>query len=518
MVAPESRASATYGVAKAAAAALGVAVDPRLRQTLVVLAASALAAWTGFGVADGEYLWPGLIAVLAVAAILSRVLHLSFDIILLGLVLFGYLVGNRGFAQLMPVPGLPLLPAELALGCAAAWRVVVCAFSRQLPVERDALHGLLLAWLVLGAGRFIMDVPEHGMLAARDFAMVYYAAFFFLTAHMSRDPRARAWLLGCLAAGLLLLPVTVSLSLALPKLFFETLTLRGAPLIFFKGDLAYTFLAVTAVTLVMAARGRWRPLAWIVSAVLILSVLNSNNRSSLAGLIVVSGLLLLAGRWWFPAWLAALAVTAGLALFALATISNNPWANGKLAGIKDRVVSLVDLQGAQRYESEESSFKGANNRFRKVWWTTVIQETWHENPVFGLGFGHDLAAGFLQEYYPDNIAEDFAARSPHNVFLTVFGRMGAVGLVIWLSVCAVLLTRTWQTLRRDGGELCSALWCGLWVILVSATFGVVLEGPMGAMPFWVMLGLIPAQASDEAAPAPIETAPAQEPVASVATL
>ena len=496
---------------------MGVAVDPRLRQTLVVLAATALAAWTGFGVADGEYLWPGLIAVLAVAAILSRVLHLSFDIILLGLVLFGYLVGNRGFAQVMPVPGLPLLPAEIALGCAAAWRFVVCAFTRRLPLERNALHGLLLAWLVLGAARFMLDFPKHGMLAARDFALVYYAAFFFLTAHVARHPRARAWLLSCLTAGLLLLPLSLSLSLALPGLFSETLTLRGAPLIFFKGDLAFTFIAVTAVTLFLAARGRWRPVACIVSMLLVLAVLNSNNRSSLTGLIVVAGLLLAAGRQQFPAWLAAMAATAGLALFALATLGDNAWAEGKLAAVRDRIVSLADFQGNKRYASEESGFKGDNNRFRKVWWTTVALETWHESPLIGLGFGHDLAAGFLQEYYPDNAAEEFTARSPHNVFLTVFGRMGAVGLAVWLAFCAVLLIRTWRALRRDGAELDWALWCGLWVILVSSTFGVVMEGPMGAVPFWIMLGLVTAQAQDTA-PSPSSTPLAEEPAATVATL
>ncbi|AOS44595.1 O-Antigen ligase [Lacunisphaera limnophila] len=482
-----------------------------------MLAAAALAAWTGIELAGGNYLWPGLIAVLAVAAILSRVLQLSFDIILLGFVLFGYLVGNRGFAQLMPVPGLPLLPAEIALGVATAWRLIVCAFTRRLPFERDTLHGLLFAWLVLGTARFVLDFPGYGMLAARDFALVYYAVFFFLTVHIARDPRARAWLLGCLVAGLLLLPVTLSLSIALPALFYDTLTLHGSPVIFFKGDLAYTFIAVTAVTLFLGTRGRWRQLAWVVATLLVLTVLNSNNRSSLAGLLVAAGLLLAAGRWWLPAWLTALAVAACLALFALATLGNNRWAEGKLAGAKDRMLSLVDLQGAKRYESEESSFKGANNRFRKVWWTNVLQETWSEGPVFGLGFGHDLAAGFLQEYYPESAAEEFTARSPHNVFLTVFGRLGVAGLVVWLSICALLLVRTWRSLRRDGASLDWGLWCGLWIILVSATFGVVLEGPMGAVPFWIMLGLVAAPSPAEPAPASLDTTPTQEPVEALTT-
>jgi hypothetical protein len=72
--------------------------------------------------------------------------------------------------------------------------------------------------------------------------------------------------------------------------------------------------------------------------------------------------------------------------------------------------------------------------------------------------------------------------------------------------------RTWRSLRRDDAALDWGLWCGLWIILVSATFGVVLEGPMGAVPFWIMLGLVAAQSRAEPAPAPSETTRSQEPV------
>ena len=53
--------------------------------------------------------------------------------------------------------------------------------------------------------------------------------------------------------------------------------------------------------------------------------------------------------------------------------------------------------------------KGDNNRFRSVWWRTVVAETLAENPAFGLGFGHDLARNFLREFNPE-MADDFTAR------------------------------------------------------------------------------------------------------------
>jgi hypothetical protein len=51
-----------------------------------------------------------------------------------------------------------------------------------------------------------------------------------------------------------------------------------------------------------------------------------------------------------------------------------------------------------------------------------------------------------------------------------------------------MLVRTLRSVRStDAGT--AGLWCAAWVILVSACFGVVLEGPMGAVVFWTILGL-----------------------------
>jgi O-antigen ligase len=111
------------------------------------------------------------------------------------------------------------------------------------------------------------------------------------------------------------------------------------------------------------------------------------------------------------------------------------------------------------------------------------------NPALGLGFGYDLARGFLQEYNPD-MAEDFTARSPHNVLLSALGRMGLVGLGLFLLLLGVLFSRTWRVLRNPESDATQvALWAGIWTIIVSAHLGVVLEGPMGAVVFWSLLGL-----------------------------
>lgn len=153
------------------------------------------------------------------------------------------------------------------------------------------------------------------------------------------------------------------------------------------------------------------------------------------------------------------------------------------------MASLFDVNGIRVYESDETLNKGDNNRFRLVWWRTVARETWNQGRWFGLGFGYDLAKSFVQTYDPA-MGEDFSARSPHSIIMSAFGRMGCAGLAVFLAVAGAMVVKSWRALwDRSTNLLACGLWGAAWVILVSACFGVVLEGPMGAVVFWTVLGL-----------------------------
>jgi hypothetical protein len=460
--------------------------------------------------AEGSYLWPALAALGIIATILVRLTGFSADVIFLGFLLVGYIVGNRGFAQLMPYPSLPLLPAEAGLLVAVTWRTIICTFERDLPFRRDALNWVLLAWLIVGGTRLLFDLPRFKILALRDFALVYYAAFFFIVQHMARSAAVRRYLVGCLVFSFILLGPLFGLFIYFERHFVTYLSFFGAPLIYYKSDLVATHLGAGSFVLFFWAAGRHRFWAWPLSCALFLFVLSWDSRASMLGAVVAAGILLLARRWQFPGLQAAIVGTAFGVVVLMSVVFDNTWANRKVEGLQDRLRSIVDYTGSGRYESDESAFKGDNNRFRLVWWRRVVEETNDLNPVFGQGFGADLARGFVQEYYPDSL-EDFSARSPHNVFLAAFGRMGGVGLAVFLAFVAVLFRNTWRSLRGEDRTNWS-LWCSAWIILVSASFGVVLEGPMGAVVFWSLLGLANAplvEEKKEVEPAaPDETEPA----------
>ncbi len=108
----------------------------------------------------------------------------------------------------------------------------------------------------------------------------------------------------------------------------------------------------------------------------------------------------------------------------------------------ERAVSLTDPYGEKSYSGEETSFKGDNNAFRSTWWAICVDDTLQTSPWFGLGWGYDLAEPFTRVYYPEG-GDVFSARSPHNVFITVFARTGLVGLLPFL--CMVFVIKSYGT-------------------------------------------------------------------------
>jgi hypothetical protein len=483
---------------------------PIWRTRLYATGGSLLAVWLGFAVAQQELFWPLLFLAGIGALLVVRLQSLPLGTVLLGMAMLGYIVGNRGFAQLYIANSFPLLPAEFALLVGGVLLIVQCAFRRELPFRRDALSLALIAWIVICASRFLFDVRLYGFTAVRDFATVYYAGFFFLAQEAVREPAGRRYLTACLLAGCAILPLAAFLSEQFPMFFLNIFTLRGIPLVYYKGDLIGTFMAVGAVLFFMQfeARRQWWTLA--ASLGLIGAALATNNRASMLGLIIVTVLLAIGGRWRFAAVQVVAGTGAAICMLLVAHLTDRPWVQTPLNGLYERVISLADPLGEHTYSSEDAFDKGDNNLFRYVWWRAVVDETWGGNPYFGLGFGYDLADRFVQEYLPET-GEEFSTRSPHNVLLTLFGRTGVAGLVSFLVVIGLMTQRTWRAIRHESSDN-AGMWCGAWIILVSACFGVVLEGPMGAVVFWIMLGLAnSASAADEPLPEAAAAIPAAGP-------
>jgi hypothetical protein len=134
-------------------------------------------------------------------------------------------------------------------------------------------------------------------------------------------------------------------------------------------------------------------------------------------------------------------------------------------------------------------------------------------PVFGIGLGTNLT--YLLRNTPawpifiDSVRLDPPNRNPHCAHVTIFTRLGLLGLALWLgilgTVCVCALRTCWYHRQRasspDLAPEEAALhrthfWdgvtvLGVWLIYLWAmSFGVVLEGPFGGIWFWALTGVL----------------------------
>ncbi len=459
-------------------------MDLIVRQRAIVAGAIGLSVLIGWQVAEGSLALASLCAAVALLFALTRVLRLPPDVWLTGLVLLGYLVGNRGFAQLHP-PMLPLFPAEAALlvACAiGAWR---WSQEQRLPFRPDGLNTAVLVWIILGVARLPLDFRAHGFVAARDFAMTYYAIFFFLAQDWARRREQVTYLTRCLVAGMVLTPLSFWAFVAWPDWIERWLVIWGAPLLYVKSDVAGSFMA-GAVLFFAHRYAQRRRAGWLAAATLsLLGVATCNSRAAAVALLVGALFLVLRRQWRTLSFLAGLGAAGVAVLAAHAALTRAPLASTPLYRAYEAAASVVDFGGERSYRTAELGDKPDNNRFRMVWWSTVIDQVWEDGRWLGVGFGTDLAEEFLRIYAPDT-DDQFTARSPHNFLLSVFARTGLLGLGFLLAAFLVVAKRTWRTSTAGGAFEYYLL---AWAILIAACFGVVLEGPMGAVVFWTVLGL-----------------------------
>jgi hypothetical protein len=427
-----------------------------------------------------------------------------FEALIIGFLLFGYIVANRGFAQLTLRQGTFFYIGEVGMVACAFLLLIRAALTREQPIPNTGLAWAILAFLVLGGVRLYLDtvvINSHELVttAIRDSAAVYYTIFFFVAYQVGKNSSARGFIeRTVLAAFVLLLPIA-ALEIWSPNLF-DRLTYHGYPIIQHKGDLLTTYLGIAAFFFFLTpSRGVIKVFFRICALASLILMLFPMSRAALFSFVFAALLLMVARRPQFIFYQLGVACVALLA-FALLELSNVHFESDLFGKLSDRVSSIVDVSGTGHYRGDIGDSSAANNQFRTVWWTTVINETMQKGPWFGLGFGYDLAAGFVRAYYSNQLST-WDTRSPHSIWVTILGRMGIIGALSF-SVIMFLVVRTAvhvarSVARKKTDEFVLAYWCAVILLLGSAMFGVVLEGPMGGILFWSFLGLAARQSDTQ---------------------
>lgn len=465
-------------------------LDNRIRSAVVLLPILGLTVWVASELASDEFVAPAIILTLFGVLVFFTVFMktIRFESAILNFLLVGYLVGNRGFAEI--TVARPFFPGEVCLALIFLCMLVRFALTRELPLLSDPLGRFILIYCGLGLLRLSLDYRTYGMDAIRDSAMVYYSLYFFFGRQMITRPEAREVLEKCLKFSFLaLVPITLVQRFA-PDLFF---TSAGAMNFFFqKDDLVTTFAA--AAVFVLYTRPhifRWTWLRIGLILYYIAYIVIGITRASLAGLVAGSVLLLIAGHKQILLYLV-IALALGLTVLTgmASTFGGSQTADPTV--LLEKISSMVEFSGYQAsgYESDFAELKANNNEFRRTLWQSFFDETNAASPVFGRGFGYDFLARYEDVYRK---GEWLGLRSAHNFYVTLYGRMGIVGSLIFLCITWQILAGGVRAARavRHGWLPLPALsfWSGAWAILVAAAVGVVLEGPIGAIVFWTFLGI-----------------------------
>lgn len=404
-----------------------------------------------------------------------------------------YMLAGKGAAYFsVSVGGLPLYVGEIVLAAGfAIWGLRMLHLPRQVP----AALWVLLAWLMLASLHLFSDWKYWGTLAMRDFAAAYYATYAFLMyALMARARTQRIiegyiWLAPLLAAGGVVTYLLTHMA-ALPSV-----PGTDVPLLYVKpGDFAMYMMSLLILMLylrpeIIRPRMEWLALCTITCASLgfFLSAI-ANRGGAIAGMAGLAVATLLTRH---KKRIVLLIAAVAIALFILAS---QPW-EFSVAGREVSVdtlktwvrIALGDRSSSLAYQQEGRTV------WRLEWWQFIVQDAWSDSHWFwwGRGFGENL--GFATGFF--SAEPQTGVRSPHNISLTVLGRMGVPGLALWLTVLVLLLGRLvrsiWRArLMNRHAEAATLIWCLSFITMcvVDAHTDVFLEGPVGAIWFWSAVG------------------------------
>ncbi|HEX8678624.1 MAG TPA: O-antigen ligase family protein, partial [Chthoniobacterales bacterium] len=411
-----------------------IAGNPLLRTIGAATVGLLVAVVLGAQIGEGSFMLP---VVLVALLVLGSVYLIFFratriEALAVGLLIFGYFVGNRGFAQISVTPGTPLFLGEVALAVCGMLMVVRLALQRERLLPDTPLGWAVFAFLALGALRLFLDAVVRvnhvdRVTAIRDSATVYYAFFFLIAYRVGTIPRARRVVERCLLLACLLLPLVVIASIAIPEQLMS-IRLRGYPIIFHKYDLTTAYLACASIYFFLAAAQRKARIARLTFSVVFLCLmLMIVTRAAIFGLGCATLLLILARQFRFLLLQATMVFVAAIVIATVQVADTG--GQSFIEPLADKLESMTDFSGSSRtYRGEFGEVAAGNNQWRLNWWRVVLNETLAKGPVFGLGFGYDLATEFVRDY-SGNRHGGCETRSPLSIWVTVFGRMGIIGLV-----------------------------------------------------------------------------------------
>ncbi len=396
-------------------------------------------------------------------------------------VLLGYALLGRTFAY---VGVNPLYIGEITL----LFGLLALYYSKTfLYVIQYAPAKLLFGLIFWGLLTTIPHVPTYGIDALRDAVIYAYGVFTFIVAGLliQNGERLRFLLLRYRTFAVIFISIIWLIFIAY-KSFKATLPLlpgTNVTAISAKGGDIMVHMAGCCAFL-MVGMGR---LNWKLALLLLidLAMIMVSNRGGMVSWVIALSIIMVLR----PPQLKLSKLTYGLALIVTVVALWNPTFNLQ----ERRSISLEQVWtnvASIFTETEDSALKGTKE-WRLQWWGEIVDYTFFgEHFLLGKGFGINLANSDGYQ-----VEDGDALRSPHNGHMTVLARAGVPGFALWLVLHGVWFYQMFFAClearrRRDYN------WAGIFLFLISywlafmvnGSFDVFLEGPMGGIWFWSLMG------------------------------
>jgi hypothetical protein len=369
--------------------------------------------------------------------------------------------------------------------------------------------------MAFNAALTLHDLPQFGIVAIRDAATWYYGLFGIVGAAVwyrlgeegVRGLYRALFLVAYAGAMLVMLASThVVPSVQVP---FSDVALTD----FREDAMSVQMIGALAFFLAVESTAR-RPLPpWLISLCVAMSValvVATLGRGPLVALVGTIAIMASLGLWRRVAFV--LLAGACLMVVLLVTDVQVETSRGVVSAS-----SIVDRQSSIfSYLSDGGAADGDPDAvgtitWRVVWWQSLVDEALADPRVLiiGRGYGPDLrdavsdmegVAGNTSYRQGDDVGRPL--RSPHNIAMTILARSGLVGLGLWLFMLGAV---GWSVIQRvrvarrqhDRPREMFGVWLVVYLAgtVLIACFGVLLEGPFAAIPFFCTLGIAVAWAT-----------------------
>ena len=406
----------------------------------------------------------------------------------------GYFMLSRGFSYV----GIRLGSIYLFIGEIVIFLSLI-SFRRGSAIAKlasNAVSKWIFAWILLGCILAMTNLSQHRPVSiARDFAMVYYSIFLLFGYAFYKDYKNIEIFYKIIGWIFVFHAIWGLFYIARETVAANSPLLMGfMPLFSFREDAdSLIFLGGALYFLLMVKHHNWNKLLVVLSVIIqFFLILLFQSRAVYVSCFLV---------FMFLSMTSTKKVLFKIMIVLMLIFAAGVVSNFTIKGEEDHYD--MSAEGTvQEFLSIFTPDESQTASYRLVWWRFVIEDAL-ENPrslLLGKGFGPSLAINryslMVGEWTREYEEVGGIAKSPHNFFITVFGRMGIVGLFLWLAINCAFFLHMLKGIRlsRILGEhkihnILIWIGCFILAIIAASFFAVLLESPFMAIPYFFFMGL-----------------------------